>query len=312
MQTGPPRVADSLRPVLDVTVPRSGDGEALESIREELESAAARAAELVEGHGVADGPPLRLPKRRVAALGACERHAVAVAAAEAAGRGSFAAGSSIGMLAGRALDVFVGHEIAVGPVADPLEDLLSWLDACGELDVRDEVIAAGADLQLAPLAAAARSWSGLDPMWWPRTQAAAALHLAGGRVRCEGRTDVELGGPLTGVPSVVVEVKLGRPTHGHLAEVTHYALLVALRDRTVPAAVARWYPGGALATMPVTLDVLHAAARRLSDAIGAWAELQVGRPPAERAGPVCRWCPDADRCPSFEAPPDPLDDGGDR
>ena len=107
---------------------------------------------------------------------------------------------------------------------------------------------------------------------------------------------------------MVVEVKLGRPHHGHLAEATHYALLVALRDRRAPAAVARWYPGGALAAMPVGADVLHSAARRLADAIGDWAELQVGRTPVERAGPSCAWCPDADRCPTYQDPPDPFGD----
>ncbi|HNA37260.1 MAG TPA: hypothetical protein PLZ72_12990, partial [Microthrixaceae bacterium] len=87
---------------------------------------------------------------------------------------------------------------------------------------------------------------------------------------------------------------------------THYALLTALRDGRAPAAVARWYPGGALATMAVTSDVLESAARRLGAAIDAWAELAVGRPPRERPGPACSWCPDAGVCPSFAPAPDPF------
>jgi hypothetical protein len=279
-------------------------------IRGDLEAAARRGVELLEGHGDSAALPLRLPKGRVVALGACERHAVAVAR-ESARVDTGGDELSLRMLAGRALDVFVELEVSEGPVADPLEDLLSWLDAGGEFAVRDQVIAAEHDLHLGPLASAARAWSGLDPLWWPRTQASAAVHLAGGAVRCDGRTDVELGGRCSARPSVVVEVKLGRPHQVHLDEVTHYALLVALRDGFAPAAVARWYPGGALADMAVTVDVLHSAALRLADAIGAWAELHAGRPPIERPGAPCSWCPDAGECPSFEPARDPFDPFGD-
>ncbi len=301
----------------EILVPR---GSAAESglpaeLRSDLESAAERAVALLDGHGLdldADGSvlPLRLPKARVVALGACERHAVAVAR-ESTTPDAGLDELPLRMLAGRALDVYVEHEIAEGPVADPFEDLLSWLGANGEVAVRDQVIAAEGQLQLDPLASAARAWAGLDPAWWPRTQAAAAVHLAGGAVRCDGRTDVELGGGRSGRPSLVVEVKLGRPHQVHLDEVTHYALLVALRDGVAPAAVARWYPDGSLAEMSVTADVLHAAARRLADAIGAWAELQVGRPPDERPGAPCSWCPDAGECPSFLPARDPFDPFGD-
>lgn len=300
-------MAERLAAVLDGPQASTAGADEIEELRSDLEGAARRAADLVEGHDRSEVLPLRLPKGRVVALGTCERHAVAVAREQS--DSLVAAEPSVSMLAGLALDVFVAHEIAVGPVADPFEDLLSWLSASGELDVRDQVIAAGDRLRLGPLAAAARAWAGLDPAWWPRTQGAVAVHLAGGSVRCDGRTDVELGGVLAGRPAAVVEVKLGRPHAGHLTEVTHYALLVALRDRVAPAAVARWYAGGALAEMLVTVDVLRTAARRLGDAIGAWAELRVGRPPREHAGPACAWCPDADCCPSYEEPPDPFDDG---
>lgn len=301
----PGAVAERLTAVLDSGADPAGPvpADSLVAMRAEMEAVARRAAELVDGHGDLSLLPLRLPKGRVVALGGCERHAVAIARRPAAGRDEL----SVRLLSGRALDVFVEHEIVEGPVADPFEDLLSWLGARGELDVRDQVIAAEDQLQLEPLASAARAWAGLDPAWWPRTQAAAEVQLADGAVRCAGRTDVELGGRLSGRPVVVAEVKLGgQDRWHHLAEVTHYALLVALRDRAAPAAVIRWYPGGALAELAVTTDVLHTAARRLGDAIGAWAELQVGRPPTEVPGAPCAWCPDADVCPSYTAAPDPF------
>jgi len=320
---GPGAIADQLRGVLDgATVAASGAGatggdgpvplEDLRRFRRDLEVAADRAVALLDGHSptedVGEGPaaiglPLRLPKGRVIALTDCERFAFASARPDPAPELD---DPPLRLLAGRALDVYVEHEIVEGPIGHPLEDLLSWLDAEGEHDVRDQVIAAGDRLQLERLASAARAWSGLAPSWWPRTQARAAVHLADGLVLCEGRTDVELGGPLAGRPAVVVEVKLGRPHAHHLAEATHYALLTALRDGRAPAAVARWYPGGALATMSVTSEVLESAARRLGAAIDAWAELAVGRPPRERPGPACSWCPDAGVCPSFAPAPDPF------
>ena len=292
-------VAEQLDELL-VRPPPPVSGTDLDEVRAALEEAADRAVQLVDGHEAEHVLPLRLPKSRVVALAECERLAVARHGTPTEGA------PSVPVLRGLALDAFVLHELHEGPVADPREDLRSMLLAQDEPGLAQQVDAAGDDLDLAPLAAAARDWSGLDPAWWPRSQSAAALHLSGGRVRCDSRVDVELGGPLTGRPGVVVEVKVGRPHRNHLAEVGHYALLVALRDGIAPAVVARWYPGSVLAQLPVTADVIRSGARRLTAAIGAWAELQVGRRPRESAGPGCGWCPVADVCPTFEPPPDPF------
>lgn len=299
MDRDPVSVAEQLAELLSVA-PRPVDDDAPAALRSLLEDASTRAVELLDGHDAADRLPLRLPKGRVAELAACERFAVARHTAPHDGP------SSVPMMRGIALDRYVLHELAVGPVADPLEDLLSMLDAQADHAMRDQVIAAADRLELGPLAGAARDWAGIEPSWWPRTQTVAAVHLADGRVLCEGRVDVELGGPLTDRPGVVVEVKTGRPHRTHLAEVTHYALLVTFRDGRAPALVARWYPGGSLAHLPVTADVLRSAALRLAAAIGTWAELHAGRPPTETAGPACAWCPHADLCPSARPPSDPL------
>jgi hypothetical protein len=84
----------------------------------------------------------------------------------------------------------------------------------------------------------------------------------------------------------------------HPHEVYLYALLVALRDRAVPAVVARWYPGADPVGLPVTLGVLEAAAARLAAGTRQWAELLSGAVPDERAGGWCGWCPDRAECPS--------------
>lgn len=300
VDTDAPRVTDQLEDLLSHG-PRPVSGRDLADLRGHLEVAAARAVALVDGHDARDLLPLRVPKGRVASLLACERHAVARHAQP------FDASQAPAALRGMALDRYVLHELVAGPVADPLEDLLSMLDAQAEFATRDDVIAWPEAASMLPsLATAARAWTGLDPSWWPRTQTSAAVHLAGGHVVTSGRVDVELGGPLTDRPGVVVEVKSGAPRLDHLAEVTLYALLVALRDGCAPELVARWYPGGPLAHQPVTPDLLWSAARRLGDAIGIWAELQAGRPPVESSGPWCAWCPVADVCPSAVAPVDGL------
>lgn len=295
-------MAEQLESILD-DVPDPPRAAQLAGLRDRLEAASTRALELLEGHDAVDALPLRLPKRRVLDLLACERLAAArhVCAEDTTAL-------PIPVLRGLALDRFVQQVVHGCPVRDPVGDLSSALEAEGDEARRADLVAAAPQLGVAELAASAGDWADLDPSWWPRTQSPVAVHLAGGRVRCEGRVDVELGGPLSGRPGVVVEVKVGRPHPSHLGEATHYALLVALRDDEAPVVVARWYPGAALAHQVVTAEVLEGAARRLAAAIGAWAKLKAGRTPRERPGPGCSWCPDADRCPSFRPPPDPFED----
>ena len=117
---------------------------------------------------------------------------------------------------------------------------------------------------------------------------------------CSSVVDVELGGPTTELPSVVVEVKSGRPVASHQSEAYLYGLLVALRDRVAPVEVARWYPGSDVAAVPVSSGLLESAAARLQDGIRRWAQLVDGRPPEETPGVWCRWCPDAEDCPSVD------------
>ena len=266
----------------------------LAELRAELEERARRALELIDGHDASDRLPLRVPKGRMADLQVCERLAVARHATTAFDLTGEAA------LRGVALDRFVLLELLQGPIVDPVEELLSVLDVQGEFPLCDAVVAAEAERPgtFDGLAAASAAWRGIDAPWSPRVQSAAALELADGTVVCSGRLDVELGGAGTDRPGVVVEVKSGAVRMAHLEEVALYALLVGLRDGRVPALVARWYPGAALATQPVDVGVLRSAAARLGDSIEIWAQLQAGRSPVEAPGPWCAWCPDAESCPS--------------
>jgi len=270
-------------------------GEELVDLREMLERVAADTAAGAEGNGPTGDEPWRVGKARLADLTRCER----LARTDRAG-----ADLSPGIVRGVALDHFIAHRLWVGPVTAPAEELTSMAVATADHDLETFLESFGddeLDEMLAPLAAAAEAWSGLDASWWPRVQTSASLVLADGAVVSAGRVDVELGGPLTGRPSLVVEVKSSTGVRAdHAAEAYLYALLVALRDDEAPVAVALWYPGGAVVDFPVAAGTLRAAAARLADGIVTWSELVAGRPPRESPGAWCRWCPDADRCPSVQ------------
>jgi hypothetical protein len=313
--TAEPVVA-ALRPLLEErSAPHPSEwAGVVAGLRAELEAAGSVALAAVGERS--EVLPLRLPKARVLGLFRCprsvlERAVLERAVLERAAGPPDEGGVPLPVLRGAALDRYVAHHVHVGAPADPVADLASMLRGQGEDDLAHAVEALDAqeatDL-LVPLARAAAAWGGLPAGWWPRTQVRAGVHVAGGAVLATGVVDVELGGPATGRPGVVVEVKAGRVAHDHLEELTHYALLVTLRDGVPPTAVLRWYAGGAPAVMDVTAEVLAQSAARLGGAGEAWARLLAGEPPREQPGPWCGWCPVADRCTSATAAGDPLAD----
>jgi hypothetical protein len=268
----------------------------LDELRHDLDRAASDALAPWRDTIGRDALPLRVPKSRLAQLQQCERFTVA-----AHERPSDTPPSQA-MLKGVALDQFVAHQLVAGRVREPLADLTSMLEAAGDwasLAALDELDVTESEELLGPLAAAvADAWAGIDPAWMPRVESRASLVLADDGCVCAGVVDVELGGPSTTRPGVVIEVKSGSVASQHPAEVYLYALLLALRDRSAPAVVARWYPGDEPAGLAVTMGVLEAAARRLVDGLATWAELVAGATPTESPGPWCAWCVDAPRCPS--------------
>lgn len=278
---------------------RPVDAGDVRELREGLEIRALRAVDALGDRS--EVLPLRLPKGRLLDLSACQRFALS---SLGAGRGRV----TPRMLAGIALDRFVVHEVAAGPVADPFDDLASMLEAEDEAELLEDLQASGREVALAPLATAARAFAGVDDSWWPRTQSGAGVELAGGAVVSTGRVDLELGGPLADRPGVVVEVKASGLGADHLAEVRHYALLVALRDGVAPRLALCWSPPGSWTVELVTPGVLESAARRLGDAVEAWAGLLGGATPTESAGPRCRRCPESDRCPSVALSPSGASD----
>jgi hypothetical protein len=278
----------------------------LDALRVDLDLAVSAAIE-----PVADllGPsllPLRLPKSRLADLERCERSALARQRVVAPPTGA-------AVLRGTALDHFVAHQLVAGRVREPVADLASMLSAAADhetLAVLEQLDADEATSMLSALAAAvAEEWAGIDASWAPRTQSRATLLLGDGACSCAGVVDVELGGPGSSRPGVLIEVKSGSVAVSHPHEAYLYALLVALRDRAAPAVVARWYPGSDPTGLPVTMGVLEAAAARLVAGVRRWSALVVGDVPQERSGPWCAWCPDRTVCPSADSGGSD-DDGG--
>lgn len=272
--------------------PAAVPADVLHELRADLDRLAAELAPSLP----ADARPLRVPKDRLAAVLACERHVLATLGGRPPAEP---------MVLGAALDHVVTrhvlHGVGVDPAAEAArealrvtgsDEALAWWDAQppevdarlrGELDRAAELLAAG--------------WGEVDPGWWARPQVDVSVVLAGGVVVCAGRFDLLLGGPPTGRPGVLVEVKSGRARPAHRDDLLWYALLTGLRFGWAPAVVATWSAADdALVPVPVSEGALRAAARRAGDGLVALAGLAAGRPPQVRAGPRCGWCPELDRC----------------
>jgi len=272
--------------------PTAVDPDVLVELRAELEAVAADIA----AHLPTEALPLRAPKDRLARVLGCERHVLATLGRREIGEA---------MVRGAALDHVVGRHVLGGAGVDPAvevareglrvsgaDDLLRWWDAqSAEVDdALREHLERAAELLV-------DGWGPIDPAWWPRPQVEATVVLADGAVVCSGRFDLVLGGPVTGLPGVIVEVKSGRARPAHRDDLLWYALLGGLRFGWVPALVATWSAtDDGLVPLPVSEGALRAAARRGTDGIVRLAELAAGRTPKERAGPSCGWCPDLDRC----------------
>ena len=269
-------------------------------VRAALEHAAATA---VEAAGDADlaSNPIRLAKRRITELAACERHLIASFDVDG---GAGSDDLHLGVL----IDVLAEHHVLTGrprPDAEPLalaEELClahgdkdataAWLTAL-DPDARrnvDERLTEKRDQLLG-------GWPAFARDWWPRTQERVVVGLAAGQVVLDGRADVIVGGAPTPWPAMVIEVKSGEFSREQRDDGLFYGMLLALRDHEAPAAAITTTPS-AIHVERATTDRLRTACLRLTAAIEAAGELAGGRPPRERPGPRCRRCPDAGACPA--------------
>ncbi len=272
------------------------DGDTLEQAVAILSDAAVGFAGRVEGLEGAT-LPVTLTTGLIEALHRCEGQAVASA-------GAAEREPDWPQLRGAALDSYVAHVLFEGPVADPVEDLVSMWEASGRDDrvgvlttmLEDPVEAPHRCSELDLLARSALDFSAVASLS-PRVEVKMGTTVAGS-VALRGRVDVMLGGG-PGLAPTLIEVKSGNPRAEHASQLRHYALLGALRHGAPPAAAAIWYPGGDGPCMVSDVSMYEAvpsSARRVAGALSTLAELWEGRAPALTPGSHCSWCPEADHC----------------
>ena len=274
-------------------VATTGDVSAL---RGELESVARQASTMA---GDLSSNPIRLSKRRITDLLACERHLIATTDGRADGEHVH-----LGVL----VDALAEHHVVSTRARlepDPLDlavDLcrargddatVAWVEALPH-DARRTFTERLQEKQTTLL----RTWPAFDPAWWARTQERVEVGLADGDVVLSGRADVTVGGPPTPWPVLVVEVKSGSFSIEQRDDGLVYALLLALRDGVAPAAAVTATAAGAVHVEVATGERLATAALRVEAAVRAAGELAAGRPPIERPGARCDRCPVRRTCPS--------------
>lgn len=140
----------------------------------------------------------------------------------------------------------------------------------------------------------------LKPEWRPVAESRSRVGLLDGLVVLSGKVDLTLGAALgQEARKVIVDLKSGAAAVVHRDDLRFYALVETLKLGVPPRKLASYYlDAGRAQPEDVTVDLLHAAARRTADGIRKLAELRAGqRPPAVRAGPSCRWCPLHATCP---------------
>lgn len=273
-------------------------GHALDDTRSVLEEAAARAS---KSGGWSNDEPLRLWKRRLTWLLHCPKRAVTTD--EVAATSANADDLVMGLIVDAAAKL-----LALGaqrPVT--VETAVAFLDACeGEERGRRHLLDIGEPAAAKLLAEAATRlerltalWPELEPAWWPRVEEPVRVPLAGGAVVLGGKLDVLLGGPPTGRPSVIVEIKGGRWHDSVRGDAHFYGLLVGLRDGVLPAAVASVaVDDGKTQIEPVRPAVLRHAAEKVTVALEVAAGLASGEVPEARPGSHCVTCPLRTTCPA--------------
>jgi PD-(D/E)XK nuclease superfamily len=255
----------------------------------------ARAAQAVGGWS--QDEPLRLSKHRVTGLLRCPRRALS--------DGHGAGGDDV--VVGWVVDA-AAKLAAVSPRQHVTVDAaVAFITALGDSTVAEHLADLGPAAKRLTSDAAARidrlaeSLAGVDPGWWPRVEDPVRVALAGGAVTVAGRIDVLLGGPPTGRPGVIVEVKGGRWYDGMRADGHLYALLVALRDGEVPASAVTIVADGTTHVEHIRPALVEHAAERLEEVMRVAAGLAAGEPPATVPGAHCGHCPVRPDCPAGRA-----------
>jgi RecB family exonuclease len=245
--------------------------------------------------------PAVVTKRALGEVLTCEAHHLASTAAPFEWNVALARG----VVVHRAIQLGVFRRDAPPPlelVDDALDRLADDPDAAVADYLLDLPEAERAELRGAAsevVSAFTELWPPLARTWFPRTETPVRAELCGGKVVLTGRVDLSLGvadGDRAG--RVLVDLKTGGASAGHLHDLRFYALLETLRSGVPPLRLATSYlEAGDLAVEDVDEDVLEAAVRRTVQGARAVLELRLGlRSPAIPPNPACRWCPAREGC----------------
>jgi RecB family exonuclease len=245
--------------------------------------------------------PAVVTKRALGEVLTCEAHHLASTAAPFEWNVALARG----VVVHRAIQLGVFRRDAPPPlelVDDALDRLADDPDAAVAdylLDLPEAERAELRDAASEVVSAFTELWPPLARTWFPRTETPVRAELCGGKVVLTGRVDLSLGvadGDRAG--RVLVDLKTGGASAGHLHDLRFYALLETLRSGVPPLRLATSYlEAGDLAVEDVDEDVLEAAVRRTVQGARAVLELRLGlRSPAITPNPACRWCPAREGC----------------
>jgi RecB family exonuclease len=245
--------------------------------------------------------PVVVTKRALGEVLTCEAHHVAQSAAPFEWNVALARG----VVVHRAIQLGVFRRDAPPPL-ELVDDALDRLADDPDANVADYLLglpeAERAELRGAAsevVSAFTELWPPLARTWYPRTETPVRAELCGGKVVLTGRVDLSLGVPDGDrAGRVLIDLKTGATSAGHLHDLRFYALLETLRSGVPPLRLATSYlEAGDLAVEEVDEDVLEAAVRRTVQGARAVLELRLGlRSPAVTPNPACRWCPARSGC----------------
>jgi PD-(D/E)XK nuclease superfamily len=285
-------VVEGLGDVL-VEPPQPPAPDGIAALQADLDSAAGVARAV---GGWSEAEPLRLSKHLVTGLLRCPRRALC----DDQGGGDDLVVGWVVDAAAKLATVSPRRQVTV-------DAAVAFLTALGDSTVADHLAELGPAAERLTSDAAPRidrlaaSLAGVDAGWWPRVEDPVRVALAGGAVTVAGRIDIMLGGPPTGRPGVIVEVKGGRWHDGMRADGHLYALMVALRDGQAPASAVTLVSDGTTHVEHIRPALLQHAAERLDEAMRVAARLAAGEPPAMLPGAHCGHCPVRADCPEGRA-----------
>ena len=279
--------------------PRTFDADLRHELRAEIEERI--------GPLVAELPqvPLFLSKHRLSQVHGCEVRFLA----EEAESFAWTAATARGTVAHKAIELSLNLrgqsaplELVDGALTRLAEDdrsLGDWLRTCSAEEVAE--LRAEANDRVAKFL---ECWPPLKVAWRPVPEARVSADLCGDKVRLSGKVDLSIGfarGNVAG--KVLIDLKTGMFSPTHVDDLRFYALVETLRLGTPPRRLATHYlDSGRLQPEDVTVDVLYAAVDRTAEGVARIVELHHdGRAPVYRAGPVCRWCPVYDDCPTGQS-----------